>query len=245
MIDFMESVETDFTSEFGLYTRDMYKIYYSHIHIFPLLILGQNPGGTIGKQYLSASTSYFENWEHDFVEFQNNNKYALAKPMCDLLHSVLQTNSDNIIRQIPFTNIIFRRSQNTEQLNTSLSKAVLETQPYLTKIIKYINPNNILFISKTAYDLFVKYYCKKGTICESQNKYVLTPNGRDNARIYSQGIGFVNCLDRNIRFYMVGHPSKYSSRKEWTLVTKYLLEEFITNNLSPMEKKEYLYTDIV
>lgn len=54
----------------GITDRGLYKILSSHIHNFPLLVLGYNPGGTPGAdELMSASPSFFQNWEHDYVRF--------------------------------------------------------------------------------------------------------------------------------------------------------------------------------
>lgn len=121
----MREIDRSYQSTSGLADRRLYKIHYSRIHPFPLL--GQNPGGETDGTDLVASDSYFENWEHDYVCFRNCPQYSLARPMCDLLAATLQTDSIDTLRQIPATNVIFRRSRNTKALN--LSTAENQQQP--------------------------------------------------------------------------------------------------------------------
>src|SRR5215831_14988280 len=109
MTQFMRDIDDEYRAASGISEHRYYKIYYSHIHRFPLLILGYNPGGETDGTDLSASDTYYENWEHDYVCFRNDSRYTVARPMCALLRSVLQTTSVNTLRQVPATNVIFRR----------------------------------------------------------------------------------------------------------------------------------------
>ena len=94
----MRDLEHRFQAKSGLSDRRYYKIYYSHIHPFPLLVLGYNPGGETDGSDLSASKLFFENWEHDYLCFRAEPRYSLARPMCDLLSSALGTRSVNDLR---------------------------------------------------------------------------------------------------------------------------------------------------
>ena len=107
-VNLMKDIESEFMTTTGMSDRGFYKIFCSHIHRFPLLVLGINPGGTPGaSDLLSASVSYCENWEHDFVCFKNDPRYTMAGPAFDFLCKMLRTNDVNVIRQIPVTNVMF------------------------------------------------------------------------------------------------------------------------------------------
>ncbi len=229
----------DFDSRFrlasGLNDRRYYKIFYSHVHPFQLLVLGQNPGGETDGTDLTASDSFFENWEHDYVCFRNTADYALARPMCELLSQALHTRSVDVLRQVPASNVIFRRSRNTERLNVPLSAAAKETKPFIAELVRFVNPRCILLISKTAYDIFVRYQCPTVTAIEDENSKITTPNGANNACIYLQARAYVEALSRDIPLLMIGHPSKYSSRTEWPSVITKLSAAFAALSISPIE----------
>ena len=233
-MDFMSEIDSRFKTETGITERRYYKIYYSHVHAFPLLVLGQNPGGETDGTDLVASTGYFENYEHDFACFRSNSQYSLARPMCELLSKTLDTDLVSDIRHIPVTNVIFRRSRNTSALNVSPAKAAVESAPFLAEIVKVVNPRVILLISKTAYDLFIKNHC--ANIEEYASKSIYTPNGKNNARIYLESSARVEALEKKIPLAMVGHPSKYSGRSEWQSVLKSLRNFFIENEISPISQ---------
>lgn len=235
MTQHMKEIDAAFRDASGISERRYYKLYYSHIHPFPLLVLGQNPGGETDDIGFTASDTYFENWEHDYVCFRNNSQYTLARPMCTLLAAALQTNAVDILRQVPATNVIFRRSRNTESLNLSPDKAAAESAPFLRQIIEIVNPRAVLLISNTAYKLFKKFHCELGSVKESAAPQVFTPNGISSACIYLSAQARVIGLNRMVPLFMTGHPSKYSGRSEWPQVIEALSQGLRECGVSPIE----------
>lgn len=235
-------IDAEYQSASGISERRYYKIYYSHIHRFPLLVLGLNPGGETDGTDLAASDSYFEQWEHDYVCFRNTPQYALAKPMCALLATVLETDSVDALRQVPATNVIFRRSRKIEKLNISPAKATEEAKSGLSDILRIVDPKAILFVSKTAYDLFVRYHCDRKRSTEQPSPRIFTNNGstRDGtikeACIYLSAVAHVIALERAVSVFVVGHPSKYSSRGEWPEVVSALRSNFQQSGIAPISK---------
>ncbi|MGA9599958.1 MAG: hypothetical protein WBS22_06840 [Methylocystis sp.] len=220
----MRNIESEYRAATRLHDRGAYKIFYSHVHPFPLLALGQNPAGETNGADLTASDAFFENWEHDFVRFRHClRQYPLAGPMCDLLEQSLDTKSEDVLRQVPVTNVIFRRAQNLgpvlKTLNLTEKDAVEEARPFVERILKIVNPHCILFFSNKAYKLFIRYYCRLNDLSINESNKVFTPNGRNEACIFFRSRGIVHALGREIEFVMVGHPSKYSTRPEWSDVT--------------------------
>jgi hypothetical protein len=214
----MQAIDEAFRSASGISERHHYKIYYSHIHPFPLLTLGQNPGGETDGTDLAASDTFFENWEHDYLCFRNDPRYAIARPICALLSAALQTKSVDTLRQVPATNVIFRRSRNTAALGSHLAPAAEESAPFLRKLLEAVNPQAILLIANTAYELFKRFHCEPGSIKENAAPKVFTPNGNNRACIFLTGKARVLGLGRALPLFMVGHPSKYAGRTEWQQV---------------------------
>ncbi|MCZ2074157.1 MAG: uracil-DNA glycosylase family protein [Bryobacterales bacterium] len=235
MTQLMQEIDAEFRSASGISERRYYKIYYSHIHPFPLLVLGQNPGGETDGTDLSASETFYENWEHDYLCFRNNPRYALARPMCALLAAVLQTSAVNVLRQVPATNVIFRRSRNTESLNLSPAKAAEESAPALRRILEAVNPRVVVLIANTAYKLFKEVHCEPPSIREDSKPRVFTPNGRANACIFLSAQARVIGLNRTVPLFMVGHPSKYAGRSEWPQVVEALSQGLKRCGVSPIE----------
>ena len=236
MTELMQSIDESYRAASALNSRGDYKIFYSHIHPFPILVLGLNPGGATDGANFVASDSFFENWEHDYPRFRNTVGYALAGPICQLLEEVLATKAVDALRQIPATNVIFRRSQNIDALSVSQMAAANEAKASLAQIVAAVSPRVILFISKTAYDLFVRIHCKKGTTTEDASSRVFTPNGVNSACIFLRGQGVVNTLSRSVDFLTIGHPSKYAGRSEWLSVTSALRSALEELGVSPIER---------
>jgi len=236
MIRHMQEIDAAFRTASGISERRYYKIYYSHIHPFPLLVLGQNPGGETDGTDFAASETFFENWEHDYLCFRNNPSYALARPICALLAAALQTTSVNVLRQVPATNVIFRRSRNTESLNLSPAKAAAESAPALRSILEVVNPCAVLLIANTAYKLFKTFHCELQSIKESAEPQIFTPNGKANACIFLSAQARVLGLNRNVPLFMVGHPSKYAGRSEWPQVVESLSQGLRQCGVSPIDE---------
>ena len=232
----MRAIDAEFRAASGISERRHYKIFYSHIHPFPLLVLGQNPVGETDGTDLAASAGFFENWEHDYLCFRSDTRYALARPMCELLSAALQTISVDELRQVPATNVIFRRSRNTAALNLSTATAARESAPGLHKILKAVNPRALLLISNTAYKLFKTLHCEGQSVKENAAPQVFTPNGKADACIFLSAQGRVIGLDRIVPLFMVGHPSKYAGRREWPQVLQAVHQGLRQCGVSPIEK---------
>ena len=229
----MREIDRDYRAVTGFSTPGQYKIFYSRIDPCPLLVLGQNPGGAEDGPSLVASASFFENWEHDIPRFRNDPRYSLARPLYDLLSAALDTRSVDVIRQVPMTNVIFRRSRDTQSLSMDPRQAALEAKPFLSRIITAVQPRAILLISSTAYSLFTKLHCKPATVTESKADAVFTPNGRSPAQIFRRADALVESVGRTMPLLMVGHPSKYGSRGEWRQVTLALAESLAALRMTP------------
>lgn len=231
----MQEIDAGFRAASGMADRRTYKIFYSHVHQFPLLVLGHNPGGETDGTDLAASDTFFENWEHDLVRFRLESRYALARPMCELLSHVLDSTSLDVIRQVPMSNVIFHRSRNVKHIRISPRLAAIEAKPFLEAIIQMVSPRAVLLIAKTAYDLFTKFHCVRGTVRSDSETRVFTPNGRYDACIHLSGNAALEATGQDTGLIMVGHPSKYSGREEWNSVLDEVRARLRSLGVSPIE----------
>ena len=146
-IPFMRDLERRFKQEFSLPDSDdrqTYKIYYSRLSRSDFLFLGINPGGDPeSKDNFSASNAYFENWEHDFVEFRENTKYKLASPAYKFLSTLIGSSGNSKIAAIPATNLCFWRSKDSSKI----PKGKPDHLKYVGEIIDYVNPRIIVLVS--------------------------------------------------------------------------------------------------
>ncbi len=234
-IDLMSRLDAEFRATSGLTDRRFYKIFYSAIAPAPLLVLGFNPGGEIDGTDLNASSSFYENWEHDYVDFRHHGKqYSLAGPAYDLLVQVLQTPSEDAIRRIPASNVIFRRSRHASALNLTAGAAAHESAPVLAQILRAVDPSAILLLGSTAFRAFVGEHCDRGSlVVNAEPPEVLGANGQHDACLFRSARAHVAALGRDVPLLMVGHPSKYAYQGLWREVVASLRAELVRIGVSP------------
>jgi hypothetical protein len=108
-------------------------------------LLGINPGGDPSRpeNIVSASDSYFVNFEHDYLDCN----YPMQGAMLPFLRYVLGA-SDEQIRRVPKTNLAFRRSRGEDAFkqyhSMTLPAAMEEARPALMRIVRYVQPKVIL-----------------------------------------------------------------------------------------------------
>lgn len=155
--DFMIDIDSRYRLTTGLTERRFYSIFYSRVEKCDLFILGYNPGGNPDSWSDAelASTTYFEDYEHEYVD----QDYKIAKAMRVFLTNVLSLDSSEKIRRIPKSNIIFRRSRSSNNLGMSKNLAIHEAKPFVEQMLIRAKPNAILLEGKETYDLFLKNYC--------------------------------------------------------------------------------------
>lgn len=234
-IDLMSRLDAEFRATSGLTDRRFYKIFYSAIAPAPLLALGFNPGGEIDGTDLNASSSFYENWEHDYVDFRHHGKqYSLAGPTYDLLVRVLQTTSEDAIRRIPATNVIFRRSRHASALNLTSRAAAHESAPVLAQILRAVDPATILLLGSTAFRAFVGVHCDRGSlVANAEPPEILGANGQHDACLFRSARAHVAALGRDVPLLMVGHPSKYAYQGLWREVVASLRADLARLGVSP------------
>lgn len=235
-VDRMERLETEFRVGSGLTDRRFYKIFYLAIAPAPLLVIGFNPGGETDGTDLNASESFYENWEHDYVDFRGYGKaYTLAGHAYGTLTEALQTSSEDDIRRIPATNVIFRRSRSSSDLGLPDRVAVRESAPVLAEILRAVDPVAILVFGPKAFDAFVGGHCVRGSrVVNAEPPQLFTGNGTSDACMFRSASAHVTALGRDVPLLMVGHPSKYASRDVWSDVVAALRAELVRLGVSPL-----------
>jgi hypothetical protein len=236
--DWMQGLEREFQERSSFTERRYYKLFYSHLHPFPLLVLGHNPGGETDGTDLNASDGYYEAWEHDYVRFRYSPRYRLARPMCELLAWCLGTRSVNALQQVPVTNVIFRRSRDSGGLGVPRATAIAESKPCLEEMIRTVAPELVLLVSNGAYEIFTKHYCRG--MEPDLDDQILTPNGAHHARLYRSATARVEVIGQNVRLLCIAHPSKYSAGTQWPDALNLLRQEFVGAGLHPVESTPYL-----
>ncbi|MDX2176670.1 MAG: hypothetical protein SF028_09370 [Candidatus Sumerlaeia bacterium] len=213
-----QEFDSEFQSASGLKDRRLYKIQYSPLHRFPLLALGDNPGGISGADDLLESSTFYEDGRHDIVEFREHPRYHIAAGMFALFAAILKTRDLDAIRRIPYLNVTFRRSQNKATLDLSPAAAALESASVLSKIITLIDPSYIL-ITRGGFAHFKQLHLSSYHVLD--NDTITTPNGSNTATIFETYEGVLKATGMTVPIAVVGHPSKYARRADvWVAVAK-------------------------
>lgn len=216
-IRLMRDIDAEYRTASGLRERRLYSIFYSRVDPSPVMILGINPGGDPTTWTMAPGADEFcSDWQHDYVDCS----YPIQAVMLPFLMSCLGISAE-IVRRIPKTNVIFRRSSGvsafTRQQGISLNIAASEAEPFLRRIVSRVRPKAIVFEGNEAFSRFAGAFCG-GVSGRNLVDPVTTPNGRHPTTIFSAHEVQVDCLAGPISAFVLGHPSKYGRRAEFTLV---------------------------
>ncbi|MFH1559823.1 MAG: hypothetical protein ABID84_00185 [Chloroflexota bacterium] len=238
----MLEIEKDFQKRTGLEDRTRYKLFYSHIHAFPAMVLGLNPGGSPDGQLFEARDRYYVKYEHDYLLFRDQAGYALAGEMTSFLSHVLGTRRVDVLRQVPATNVVFRRSPASEAKGRprstfaslhgmNLTSAFVQGRPTLLTILREVNPVLMFVVSPQAWDML-----KTLLSSISETDELSVPNGKNTARLFLKATGVLPILGPEPKSIIVtGHPSKYARRREWAEVIRMAKSECERLDVSPIE----------
>lgn len=221
-LETMQQIDSEYRARTGLSEARLYKIFYSRIDPAPLLVLGVNPGGDPGhpQSLISASVSFFENYEHDYVDCS----YTIQRMMLPFLQHVLRASSEQI-RRIPKTNLAFRRSPRESDFKKihgmSLQTGMQESRPWLGHIIEHVNPRMILLETMKP-EVFASLH---GRITWSAARPIADDLRADHrgamVRAFSARELPVNGLNTAIPVVAIGHPSvgSFARPNVWTRIT--------------------------
>jgi len=238
----MAEIEAQFLAEADLthdVERRFHTIFFSHIHPFPLMVLGLNPGGdpeTPGK-FNNASDKFFENYEHNLVKYARDPTYRLAQPLAALIGDAIGTRGAEFIRQVPFTNVVFHRSPPAESGSRSFAeihgctfrRAFELGQNTLQRLVRLVDPDILLVVSRDAYR-YLKLLC---TDRSEDNDTVCAPNGSHPVMLYQAASAVL--FGRRRRLLVCAHPSKFAGRSQWHDVISRVVDECKQFGINPIE----------
>jgi len=209
----MQLLELEYQQRSGLIDRDWYTIFYSRLCSADLIVLGINPGGkpTDPDSIIRASTTYYENWEHEYVD----SSYPIQAVMLPFLRKVMNTNNEGI-RTIPKSNLIFRRSPNENAFKglhkMTAAEAMREAQPTICEILQMVSPKMVILEGKKDRQ-FNQLYCSG--IAEQIRDPIWDKFKGSEVRVLEAKMMHVECLDRQLPVIALGHPSHFGKRRVW------------------------------
>ena len=209
----MQLMELGYQERSGLRDRDSYTIFYSRLCSADLAVFGINPGGNPRDpdSIIRASTTYYENWEHEYVD----SRYRIQEVMLPFLKNVLVTNNKGV-RQIPKANLAFRRSKGEDSFEQyhgmTLTQAMHEAMPTVCEILKFVSPKMII-LEGMKDQKFRTLYCS-GLAKQIRDPIWVNHWGR-NVRVLEAANMYVNCLERELPIIALGHPSRFGGQPVW------------------------------
>ncbi len=167
-IPFMRNLESRFQRASGLTNRSEYKIFYGWIHPAPILLLGINPGGAPsnttpdGRMHkdgtiAAASSSYFENDEHDLLDCKWRENYGLQSLLTPLVGGDTKLIRDKVVK----TNIAFHRALKKKDIDIERAKA--DAAPFLAELISVVKPSTIL-LTGVSLDEFNDQFATRSSV---------------------------------------------------------------------------------
>lgn len=222
-IAFMRDLEARYREQSGLADRAHYKIFYGPIHPAPILVLGINPGGKPDNtqpdgarhytgEVAAASASYYENGEHDVVDCDWTENKGLRK----LLVPLLDGDETAIRSKVVKTNLAFRRSAKTSDIDIEAAKA--EAVPFLAEIMAVVSPRLVLLTSLDLPDFVKRFFCDADDIGEPVR------DERIGHVVFHSAAARINgCQDRSV-IVRVAHASQFS----WTYARYNVAQRILT-----------------
>jgi len=240
----MEQIEAQYLSKTGMdrvHDRNRFKLFYSHLHAFPAMVLGLNPGGDPADPGLvhGASDRLYDRYEHDYLFYRNDSWYALARPMSHFLSEVMGTRRVDVLRQIPVSNVVFRRSAASESKGQTfrnlhgmtLRDAFNKENDTLKQMVARVNPSVLFLVSPAAWELY-KRLCSDVQV----DAPITVANGSNRSRIFFKATAVMPFLGAERRTLLVtGHPSKFATRPEWADVIRECRRECERIGVAPLE----------
>lgn len=205
------AIDAAYRAASGLTSRDDYKIFYSVLKPSWLMSIGINPGGRSEKWHEATEGGFYDEGNHDFVQYREDSGYALARPMHALLTTAMATSSPKVLCGVPHTNVSFRRSSRSQEVE---SKHVQEAAPFLTAIIDIVRPKVLVMIGATAF----KYAkgARTGFLkeCHLLQEAVPIPNGPHATMFFREYRAFLRHNGNPIHVIALAHLSTYADRYE-------------------------------
>lgn len=162
-VDFMSCLDRNWRRETGLTSRDYYSIFYAPPEPHNILILGLNPAGTPGQQRLVDVERGFS----EYIDGYGRTSTGVR----NMLRSVLPDASEDDLRRVPGSNVIFRRGPDVSALPLPVMKAAAkETAPFLSQIIERVAPKVVLVGGEKARDMFFRYHVENPPLKPDEQK---------------------------------------------------------------------------
>ena len=215
---FMRGLDDEYRALTGLSERRDAIIAYSRLQPARAIVFGINPGGnpaTWSGEIPDIETLVAQRW-HDYLD----SRYPLQAVMRDFLSFALDTD-DAGLRDVPKSNIIFRRSPGTDAFQDlhgmTLIEAAREAAPFTRRILEQVDPRVVILEGKWCMARFRQFFCPTGY--GKRLGPTITGEFRGTEQpCYIAHEMEVACLGRTLPVVALGHPTHFSRLPEWNAV---------------------------
>ncbi|MEQ9145449.1 MAG: hypothetical protein RLO08_13940 [Parvibaculaceae bacterium] len=209
-IAFMKDLDSRFRNVSGLSDRRHYSIFYSRLCPSPVMVIGIKPGGATDGTHQLASQTFYEGWEHEYVDMN----YRIAAVMRPTLMAALDITDVDELRRVPKTNTFFHRAVGTDDFSSAEYRAnARQCAPFLDEMIAYVAPRAIILEGMGARDNLVGHLCASVEPIEGE-----TVNGMRFGRLspfFRKDVARLKSSDRAVMLLTVGHPSRFGGLADW------------------------------
>lgn len=241
-VEQMKALDEEYQRRSGITDRRRYKIFYSHIHMFPLMVLGYNPGGhPDDDKHLDASKGYYEKWEHDMVAFRTNEDYRSALQVFGVIAACLGSADLSAVSRVPYTNVIFRRSKGQDHLKELLkaegkseADAVQESAAVLTPLLKIIAPR-FMVIFKGAFAAAERQHFRDVQVLDGPEVFVKDKRRNSTVNLIGYRKATLAATGDAVQIALIAHPSHSGGserRDDWADVCRYCAGFFNEHGLA-------------
>lgn len=194
--ELMADIDQRYQSASGLDSRAYYSIFYGPLLPGRLLMINANPGGN-PDNYSMVDVM---RGEHEYVEGRGSGN--TTKNGSEILECIAGSRDPHRLRQVQVTNRFFRRSRARPSAKTEVSM-MHEARPFLMEIIRFVQPDALLFGGNSGVSLFAQVHEASITAGAA----VLGPNGSNDAT-YFQEYRMRLPGYKSIDAFGIYHPSK-------------------------------------
>lgn len=227
-IEFMKGLDHRFQLASGLQDRRYYSIFYSRVQPSRVIVIGIKPGGRTDGSHQLASQSFYEDWEHEYVDMN----YRIAEVMRPALMQALEAKSKDELRRVPKTNTFFQRAVGTDDFTgAELSRNAAMCAPFLAEILAYVRPQTIILEGAGARDNLVRYQCR--AVEEISDETVLGMRRGAENRFFRKERAMLLPVGRSVDLLTLGHPSQFGHLPAWKEAVAALHKNLGASYLTP------------
>ena len=232
-LEFMADIDRRFRVISGLTDRRDYSIFYSRLQPARMIVIGIKPGGSRDGTHELASHTFYENWEHEYVD----KDYRIANVMRKTLIEALEVTSAEQLRGVPKTNSFFQRAVSVDEFcSAEISRNVSMCAPFVGEILSFVNPDTIVFEGIAARDNVVSHHGVN--VRDYPGEQIKGMRRGAMSSFFQRQDAEFPALGKRVELLTLGHPSHFGQLPDWARATHALKTRLGSDFLPPWKAAE-------